>query len=129
VGFGQRVINLESAIRGRSGSWQGLTSGNAGIILLQHITVGQSDIAKAVIRVAVYRLLKLLYRLLYPFPGPLTPVVAPPQIELIGFRVRGFVPCELLPLFAGQLQPQLLSNRPSNVLLDGKNVRSLSVVF
>src|SRR5688572_10379610 len=129
MGLGQRRVYLQGALSCGLGFRERLGRRHPRNLLKHNISIGKPHITERVPRIALDSLVKLRDRLLQPVGTSPVPVITPPQIESIRFRVTSFAPRHLLPLFTRESQPQLLSDLAGNRLFYRENIRDRTIIF
>ncbi len=85
--LGQRIIDLESAIHGRSRFWHRLARRDTDVLLEQEVGIRQANVTESEIRIEFDRLLELLDGLFESVWCALVPKITSAQIELISLRI------------------------------------------
>ena len=123
MSFSKRIIYLQRLCRSGLRLRRALFRRKKTIVVEYQIAIRQADIGQRVTRIAIDRLLEVLNSLLHPVFGTPFPKKASPQKCSIGLCIFGVALAQLLLLFAGQLQAQLVRDLSRNFLLHRKDVR------
>ncbi len=123
VSFSERIIKLQRLQSRSFRLWTSFGPGQAKISAIPHsIRIRDAGIGEGVPRILVDRLLEIGKSLLHAFFGSLVPVVAPPEVKLIGLGVLGVTFRKLPLICAGQLDPQVVGDRFRDLLLKAEDV-------
>src|SRR5688572_14678425 len=110
--LGERVVDFEGLERGGLGFWHRLIRRHVAPCLLgsqKIVSVSKAAVGKREVRIFFNRLLKILKRLLHPMLGPLAPVKASLQIELISLIIYGVMLGKTCRISIRKFQPQFLN--------------------
>ena len=129
VGFGERVIQGKSFLRGGASLRKRIARRHLSPIIEQVVTVGQAGVRNSVSRIDFNGLLKQVDGAQKALSAPEIPEEPSLQIQLIAFRRRAVTAANLLLLVAGEPNPQLRPNVLRELLLKGKDICNSAIVL
>jgi hypothetical protein len=117
VGFSQGIVQLE-CLQGCRFSFRVSLCWRKDVVVTEDVVgIGQAGIALSVGGVLVDGAVKVRERLFYALFGPLIPVVASFQIELVSFRIHLSGASQPGLLLGGENDPDLVGNLPRDLAL------------
>ena len=123
-----RFIELERFARVHLGARVGFVNGNAAIIDVERVGVGQAGVGGRIVRILGDCLLEEAHGFGHTFLCSLVPGEPPFEIQTVGLDVFGVAPRDVLGEIGEHRRPQRVDDRAGDLVLNSEHVDQLAVV-